>query len=190
MPSEVTRLLQDWSRGDRHAFEQLTPIVYSELRRLADCYLRRDRSGHTLQPTALVHEAYLKLIDQNQPDWRSKTHFFAFAAKVMRNLLVDHARAHRAAKRGGGAVKVPLLEALSFSVERSEDLVALDEALNRLAEFDDRKARIIEFRYFGGLTEEETAQILGISAVTVRRDTRAAELWLYRDMKSIAGPRP
>jgi len=183
MPSEVTRLLQDWRNGDKAALTQLTPIVYSELRRLADSYLRRDRGGHTLQPTALVHEAYLKLVDHAKPDWRSRTHFFAFAAKVMRNLLVDHARAHRAAKRGGGAQKAPLLEALSFSEERSAELVALDDSLNELAKFDERKARIIELRYFGGLTEEETGQMLGISAVTVRRDTRAAELWLYREMR-------
>jgi RNA polymerase sigma-70 factor, ECF subfamily len=179
----MTQLLQDWSRGDKAALDALSPIVYNELRRLADSYLRRDRQGHTLQPTALVHEAYLKLVDQQTPDWHSRTHFFAFAAKVMRNILVDHARAHRAAKRGGGAAKVPLLEAVSFSEERSAELVALDDALNALADFDERKCKIIELRYFGGLTEEETAKALGISAVTVRRDTRAAEMWLYREMK-------
>ena len=178
----ITELLLDLSRGNKAALDQLTPLVYQELRQLANSYLRRERSDHTLQPTALIHEAYLRLIDQSMPEWQSRAHFFGVAAQLMRQILVDHARGHKAAKRGGGGKKVTLDEAVIFSEERAADLVALDDALNELAKFDERKCRVIELRFFGGLSIEETAQALSISVATVGRELRLAEAWLHRQM--------
>jgi RNA polymerase sigma factor (TIGR02999 family) len=176
----VTRLLRQWSEGDTSVLNELTPLVYQELRRLANSYLRRERPDHTLQPTALIHEAYLRLIDQGQPEWRSRSHFFSFAAHLMRQILVDHARAHHAGKRGGSGQRVPLEHAEIFAPEREADLVALDEALTALAAFDERKARILELRFFGGMSLEETAEALGVSVRTIDREMRMARAWLYQ----------
>ena len=161
-------------------------IVYKELRKLAATYLQRQRSDHTLQPTALVHEAYMKLIDASQVDWQDRAHFFAVAAQTMRNILVDHARAVAAEKRGGGARKIALDDAVSFSNEHDVDLIALDEALQLLARQDATQSRIIELRFFGGLTIEETAEVLKISPATIKREWAIARAWLYRQMKSTA----
>jgi RNA polymerase sigma factor (TIGR02999 family) len=181
-PGEVTRMLQQWSSGDQTVVEQLTPLVYDELRRLAGAYMHRERPGHTLQPTALIHEAFLRLIDQGQPEWRGRAHFFSFAAHLMRQILVDHARAKGAGKRGAGLQKITLSHADAAAPERTIDLVALDEALNRLAAFDERRARVLELRFFGGLTEEETAESLGVSIATVQRALRLAKAWLSREI--------
>jgi RNA polymerase sigma-70 factor, ECF subfamily len=178
----VTELLRAWSNGDRPALDQLTPLVYQELRKLAASCLRRERPGHTLQPTALIHEAYLRLIDQDSPDWESRTHFFGIASRLMRQILVEYARRHDAAKRGGEQQKVPLDEAVVYVPERASQLVALDEALIALAALDERKCRIVEMRYFGGLTTEEIAQEVGISVATVGREVRIAAAWLNREM--------
>jgi RNA polymerase sigma factor (TIGR02999 family) len=160
-------------------------LVYDEMRRLAASYLRQQRSDHTLQPTALVHEAYLKLIDVSQVDWQDRAHFFAVAAQTMRHILVDHARAVAADKRGGGAQKIALDEAVSFSNQPQDiDLLALDEALQRLAEQDEQQSRIVELRFFGGLTVEETAEVLRISPATVKREWSTARAWLFRQMKT------
>jgi RNA polymerase sigma factor (TIGR02999 family) len=158
--------------------------VYDELRKLAGSYLRGEKPGHTLQPTALAHEAYLRMVDQNQQNWQNRSHFFGVAAHLMRLILVDHARKNRAGKRGGGANKVEVKEVMIASPERPDDVVALDEALTKLAGIDERKAKIIEMRYFGGMTVEETAHALGISTATVARDTQMAQLWLCREIKS------
>jgi RNA polymerase sigma factor (TIGR02999 family) len=182
----VTQLLIDWGNGDKEALDKLTPIVYSELHKLAESYLRRERNAATLQPTALVHEAYIRLVAQNLPDWQSRAHFFGVAAQLMRQILVDNARRHRSEKRGGGAAKVPLTEALSFTPERSSDVIALDDALKSLAAVDERKCKVIELRFFGGLSVEETAQALGISVATVGREQRMAEAWLHREMSRSA----
>jgi RNA polymerase sigma factor (TIGR02999 family) len=176
---EVTRLLQAWSGGDKEALGQLVPFVYRELRGLAAAYLRRERQDHTLQPTALVHEAYLKLVDQTQVESPSRAQFFAIAANLMRQILVDHARDRRAAKRGGGN-KVALEEAAGVVPEPRVDFVALDEALDKLAQLDPRQSRIVELRFFGGLTENEIAEVLGVSAITVKRDWRIARAFLHR----------
>jgi RNA polymerase sigma factor (TIGR02999 family) len=178
-PSEVTRLLKDWSGGDSAALDQLIPIVYDELRAVAARYLRRERQDHTLQPTALVNEAYLRLIDQKQVQWQNRAHFVAVAAQMMRRILVDHARNHNRAKRGGGARKVSLDEAVALSEGRADELVELDEALTALAGFDERKSRVVELRYFGGLNVEETAEVLQVSEITVARDWKLAKAWLY-----------
>ena len=180
----ITRLLLDWSQGDALALDQLTPLVYDELRKLAGSYLRGERPGHTLQPTALAHEAYMRMVDQNQRNWQNRSHFFGVAAHLMRLILVDHARKARAGKRGGGAAKVELKDVMAASPERPDDVAALDDALTALAAIDPRKAKIIEMRYFGGMTVEETAHALGISPATVNRDTSMAQLWLCREMKS------
>jgi RNA polymerase sigma factor (TIGR02999 family) len=180
---EVTHLLFEWSKGNSAALDQLMPVVYQELHKIASSYLRRERLDHTLQPTALINEAYLRLIDQNLPEWQSRAHFFGVAARLMRQILVEHARRHQAAKRGGQEQKVSLDEVVLFSKDRSADLVALDDALTALAAFDERKARVIELRYFGGLSVEETAEVVGISAPTVNRDQRFAEAWLERELK-------
>jgi RNA polymerase sigma-70 factor (ECF subfamily) len=177
---EVTRLLREWAKGSESALEALTPLVYAELRRLAESYLRRERPGHTLQPTAVVHEAYLRLVGQTPPNWENRSHFYGIAARIMRQILVDHARRRQAGKRAG--YKVSLDEVVSLHHERSADLVALDAALDELEKIDPRKCRAIELHYFGGLSMEEIAQALDISAVTVRRDMRAAETWLHREM--------
>ena len=177
--SEVTRLLKDWSSGDHEALDRLIPIVYAELRAIAARYLRRERRDHTLQPTALVNEAYLRLIDQKQVQWQNRAHFIGVAAQMMRRILVDHAKSHNRAKRGGGAQRVSLDEAMAVSDERANDLLELDSALTALATFDDRKSRVVEMRYFGGLTVEETAEVLKVSEMTVAREWKLAKAWLY-----------
>jgi len=179
---EVTLLLAEWAKGNPDALNDLMPLVYRELRHLAASYLRKERQGHTLQPTALVHEAYVRLVDQTNPTWQSRSHFYGVAARLMRQILVDHARRKQAGKRGG--LKVSLDEAVSFQPERSRDLVALDSGLKALEKIDPRKCQAVELRYFGGLSMEEIAQALGVSAVTVRRDLRMAEAWLHKEMRS------
>lgn len=181
---DVTRLLLDWSNGDKAALDELMPAVYDELRHLAAHYLNRERSNHTLQPTALVHEAYLKLVDESRVDWQNRAHFFAAAARMMRHILVDHARAHNAAKRGGGNLKVTLNEAVAAFATPDLDLLALDDALNELSELDPQQSRVVELRYFGGLSIEDTAAVLGISPATVKRDWMTAKAWLRRCLKN------
>jgi len=180
-PNEITQLLVASRAGDAEALNRLLPLVYDELRKLAGHYLRRERSDHTLQPTALVHEAYIRLIDQNV-SWQNRAHFFGVAAQMMRRILVDYARGRLAAKRGSGGVKVSLDDALNLSDERAGDFVALDEALNRLAEFDPQKSRIVELRFFGGLSVEEAAEVLGIGTATVTRQWKMAKAWLYQQI--------
>jgi len=180
---DVTQLLLDWRNGDQGALEKLTALVYDELRRMAARYLRRERSGHTLQATALVNEVYLQLIGQPNVDWRDRAHFFAIAARLMRQILVDHARAHAAAKRGGGEAALRLNEAIGTPDKTTPDVIALDDALKDLAKRDERKSLIIELRYFGGLSMEEIAEIAGLSVATVRRDLRMAEAWLGRQIQ-------
>jgi RNA polymerase sigma factor (TIGR02999 family) len=182
-PQDVSRLLIAWSNGDEEAHEQLMPLVYEELRRLAHRHLGRERAGHTLQTTALVHEAYLRLVDQKEVRWQNRTHFFAVAAQMMRRILVDYARSRRFAKRGGGAQQVSLDEAMVVANERAADVVALDEALNALAEFDERKSRMVELRFFGGLSIEETAEVLKVSPGTVMRDWTLTKAWLQRELR-------
>ena len=179
---EITRLLGEWAKGNQQALQELTPLVYGELRQLATSYLRKERRDHTLQPTALVHEAYLRLVDQKSPSWQSRSHFFAVAARLMREILVDHARRRQAGKRAGR--KVPLEEAVSFERERSADLLALDSGLSALEKLDARKCKAVELRYFGGLSMDEIARTLDVSSVTVRRDLKLAEAWLHREMRS------
>lgn len=179
---EVTLLLAEWAKGNPDALNDLMPLVYRELRQLAASYLRKERPGHTLQPTALVHEAYLRLVDQTNPTWQSRSHFYGVAARLMRQILVDHARRKQAGKRGG--LQVSLDEVVSFQPERSRDLVALDSGLKALEKIDPRKCQAVELRYFGGLSMEEIAQALDVSAVTVRRDLRMAEAWLHKEMQS------
>lgn len=181
---EITRLLLELTEGDRTAVDALLPLIYDELRSLAANYLRRERPDHTLQPTALVHEAYLRMVDQTQVNWQNRAHFFGVAAQMMRRILVDHARAHNAGKRGADFQKLSLDENIDKAVERSGELIALDEALHELAEMDEQKARIVELRYFGGLSFEETAEVLGVAAVTVKRHWRMARAWLYGRMKA------
>jgi RNA polymerase sigma factor (TIGR02999 family) len=178
----VTQLLLSWSNGDRQALERLTPLVYSELRRLADCYLRRERQGHTLQSTALVHEAWLKLVDQRNVQWQNRAHFFGVAAQLIRRILVDYARNRYAAKRGGGVYKFALEEAIDLPNQRDLDLVALDDALEGLAAVDSQQARIVELRFFAGLSIEETSEVMRVSPATVKRDWVSAKAWLYREM--------
>lgn len=178
----VTRLLVDWKGGSKEALDSLTPIVYNELRRLADHYLRDEHAAATLQPTALVHEAYMRLVAQNLPDWESRSHFFGIAAHLMRQVLVDNARRRISAKRGSGAQKVSIEESVSFAPGPHPEIEALNDALNALAIIDERKARVIELRFFGGFSAEETAQALGISVATVGREQRLAEAWLHREI--------
>ena len=179
---EVTRLLTEWAKGDERALDDLTPLVYRELRQLAASYLRKEQRGHTLQPTALVHEAYLRLVDQSNPTWQNRSHFYGVAARLMRQILVNHALRRQARKRGG--VKVSLDEAVSFQEERSLDLVALDIGLSALEKLDPRKCKAVELRYFGGFSMEEIAKALDVSTITVRRDLRMAEAWLKDEMQS------
>ena len=179
---EVSRLLAEWANGNKQALDDLTPLVYRELRQLAASYLRKEDPGHTLQPTALVHEAYLRLVDQKSPAWEGRSHFFGVAARLMRQILVDHARKRQAGKRVGH--KVSLEEVVSFQPERSRDLVALDHGLKALEELDPRKCKAVELRYFAGLSMDEIAETLAVSAVTVRRDLRMAEAWLLHEMQS------
>lgn len=181
---EVTRLLSEWAKGNSGALEELTPLVYRELQQLAASYLRQERDGHTLQPTALVHEAYLRLVGRNTPNWQNRSHFFGVAARLMRQILVDHARRKHADKRQGSKIRVSLEEAVSFQLERSRDIVSLDDSLNELEKIDPRKCRAIELRYFGGLNVDDIAQILAVSSITVRRDLRMAEAWLSSQIKS------
>lgn len=180
--SEVTRLLVAWSEGNQSALEALTPLVHEELRRLAHHYMRLEQPGHTLQTTALVNEVFLKLIDQKRVEFANRARFFALAATLMRHILVDHARDRKQLKRGGGARKVSLDDALIVSEDRNEDLLALDESLRRLSAIDERKGKVVELRFFGGLSVEETAEALGISAVTVMREWSMAKAWLYNSL--------
>jgi RNA polymerase sigma-70 factor, ECF subfamily len=177
---KVTQLLGDWSGGDERALEKLFPLVEPELHRLAHHYMSRERAGHTLQTTAILHEAYLRLVDNTKPAWQGRTHFIAAAAQLMRRILVDHARERHSLKRGGDALKVTLDEAALVTEARSEELLAVDEALDRLAAQDPRKSHIVELRYFGGLTVEETAEYLKLSQRTVEREWTMAKAWLYR----------
>lgn len=177
---KLTGLLLEWKEGDPSALEKLTPLVYNELRRIAHRYVRRERNGHTLQTTALVHEAYLRLAGEQQADWQNRAHFFAVTAQIMRHILIDHARRRRYAKHGGNNVHVHLDEVELMTPQRADELVALDEALQEFTELDPRKARVVELRYFGGLNLEETAEVLDVSVMTVRRDWRAAKAWLFR----------
>lgn len=180
---EITILLREWNEGRGEAIDRLLPLVYNELHKQARRYLRRERQGHTLQTTALINEAYIKLIGQNNVEWESRDHFFAIAAKMMRRILVDHARTKHREKRGGNDVKLPLDDAIHIAVdERDVDLIALDEALNRLEKLDEQQARIVELRYFSGLSLEQTAEALKISRATTARDWAMAKAWLHREL--------
>jgi len=180
VPGETTRLLSEWRAGDQTAFDRLLPIVYEELRRLASHYMRAERADHLLQTTALVHEAYLRLVDSKETSYETRSHFLAVAAQVMRHVLVDYARARHRTKRGGGAPAVPLEDVVVISDERAEEVIAVDAALENLMSFDVRKGRIFELRHFGGLSVEEAAQVLQVSPATVARDWRMAKAWLRR----------
>ncbi len=181
----ITALLHEWKSGKKDAFDELFPFVYEELRRRASAYLRNERSGHTLQTTALVNEAYMKLVDKDDIDYEDRNHFFAIAASAMRRILVDYARTRKRDKRGGKDENLPLNEARFISSnEKSVDLVALDEALNELAQFDERQAKVVELKYFGGMTTDETAEVLNISNVTVRRDWNMAKAWLFQELRN------
>jgi RNA polymerase sigma factor (TIGR02999 family) len=184
-PHRVTQLLQQWSRGDDAALAELTPLVYEELRRLAHHYMEGQRPDHTLQTTALVNEAYLRLADQTNPTWQSGAHFFAVAARAMRQIVVDYARSNRAQKRGGGGARIELDESAILSPEQSKEIVDLHEALQRLGTLDSRKAQVVELKFFGGLNYDEIAEVLKIARVTVRRDWEFARLWLYTELHSV-----
>src|SRR5262245_751831 len=181
-PKDVTQLLEEWSKGDQAALDELIPLVYEELHRMAKRHLGRERPGHTLQTTALVNEAYLRLIDQRNVRWQNRAHFLSIAARLMRRILMDHARAHRYAKRGGDAIKVSLGKAIDVSKERAAELVSLDDAMTALAALEPRKSQVVELRFFGGMSVEETAEVLGVSPVTVMRDWSTAKAWLHRAM--------
>lgn len=187
VPQDVTGLLVAWRAGDRDALDRLIPQVYAELRRLAHHFMRAERAGHLLQTTALVNEAYLRMVDVTRVSWQNRAHFFAVAAQLMRRVLVDAARERDARKRGGDIQFAPLQDVEAPGGERFVDLVALDEALERLAHLDPRKARVVELRYFGGLDVAETAEVLAVSSDTVMRDWKMARLWLYRELKDLAG---
>ena len=178
---EVSKLLRAWTDGDRGALDRLTPIVYDELHRLGQRYMKRERPGHSLQTTALVNEAYMRLVDYKRMRWQNRAHFFAVSAQLMRRILVEHARRHNV-KRGGGVQHVSLEEAAVVGGDEDVDLLALDDAMNGLARIDPRKVQVVEMRFFGGLSVEETAQVLKVSTVTVKRDWRAARAWLYREL--------
>jgi RNA polymerase sigma factor (TIGR02999 family) len=186
-PGDVTRLLLEWKRGDATALDRLLPLIYAELRRIASRRLRHERPGHTLQPTALVHEAYFKLVEAPELEWRDRAHFFAVAARVMRHVLVDHARAHLAGKRGGALRKVSIENVTAPGVAADIDLLALEEALGRLGDFDPQQSRVVELRYFGGLTIEETAEVIGVSIATVKREWMMARAWLRRELGGVEG---
>ncbi len=183
---DVSAILRAWSDGDQRALDQLTPIVYDELRRLARRYMRQERPGHSLQTSALVNEAYMRLVDYKRMQWQNRAHFFAVSAQLMRRILVDHAR-RRNLKRGGGVPHVSLDDAAIVGGEVSTDMVALNDALDALARLDPRKVRVVEMRFFGGLSVEETAAVLNVSSVTVMRDWRSAKAWLYRELTSGTG---
>jgi RNA polymerase sigma factor (TIGR02999 family) len=184
--ADVTRLLQQWSTGQEQALDRLLPQIHDELRKLAASYLRRERPDHTLQPTALVNEAFLKLVDQRAVKWQNRAHFFGIAAQAMRRILVDHARAHASSKRGGAIRKVPLNDAAVMGRVMDVDLLALDEALTRLAAMDPQQSRIVELRFFGGLTTEETAEVMHISLATIGREWRMAKAWLSAELRRTA----
>lgn len=186
-PNEITQQLIAWSKGDSAALDNLIPAVYQELRRMADRCLRGENAEHSLQPTALVHEAYLRLIDQSRVEWHSRAQFFGVAAQMMRRILIDHAKTKHREKRGGKARKLSLDEIANYRAQPAAELVALDEALKILAEMDERKSRVVEMRYFGGLTVEETAQVLGVSDKTVIRDWNLAKAWLYQQLNRAGG---
>ena len=186
-PEEVSQLLKDWSDGDQAALDKVMPVVYQELRRLAHHYMRKERVGHTLQTTALVNEAYLRLADYKKMRWQSRTHFFAVAAQVMRRILVENARSRNYAKRGGGAQKVEFDETAVVSAGRSAEVIAVDEALTELESWDARKGRIVELRFFGGLSIDETAEFLQVSPTTVQREWRSAKAWLYKAISEGGG---
>lgn len=182
--NHVTQLLLDWSHGDRAALDELMPLVYQELRKLAGSYLNSERPDHTLQPTALIHEAYLRMIGNNMPQWQSRAHFFGVAARLMRQILVDHARTRHATKRGGDRQKISLDDAPQvFAQVDAAELLALDDALTKLAAFDQRRSRILEMRAFGGMSVEETAQALGVSEATIKREMRLAQAWIRRELE-------
>ncbi len=186
--NDLTGLLIEWSQGDKAALDRLTPLVYDEIRRIAHRYVQREREGHTLQTTALINEAYLRLAASQNVDWQNRSHFFAVTAQVMRHILIDHARRRRYVKHGGEAQRVAfdtaMNEASTMSTARAGELLALNEALDELARLDPRKSRVVELRYFGGLSLEETAEVLAVSLMTVRRDWRAAKAWLYKKVMS------
>jgi len=181
-PQDVSQLLIEWSNGDKSALDKLTPLIYDELRRLAHHYMSHERTGHTLQTTALVNEAYLRLVNRKDVRWQNRAHFFAISAKLMRSILVDHARSHAYAKRGGGAPKVALDEALIVSQERAGEVVALDDALQRLEQIDPQQSHIVELRFFAGLTIEETSAVLDLSPATIKREWNTAKAWLHREL--------
>lgn len=182
-PDNLTGLLIEWREGDKAALDRLMPLVYDELRRIAHRYVLHERAGHTLQTSALVNEAYLRFAGQRQVNWQNRGHFFAATAQVMRHILIDHARRRRYAKHGGEVRQVPIQDAAEMSLQRADELIALEEALDELSKLDPRKGQVVELRYFGGLSLEETAEVLDISLMTVRRDWRAAKAWLFRRMK-------
>ena len=179
---EVTQLLIDWSNGDRAALDRLIPVVEEELRRLAHRYMSRERAGHTLQTTALVNEAFVRLVNRKNVHWQNRAHFFGIAAQLMRTILVDHARSHASAKRGGGANKLELDEAMVVSQQKASEVLALDDALKQLALIDPQQSRIVELRFFGGLTVEETAEVMHLSPATIKREWSTAKAWLYREL--------
>jgi len=181
-PQNVTQLLIGWGKGDKEALDLLLPLVYDELRRQAARYLRRERVGHTLQTTALIHEAYIRLVDQKRVQWQNRAHFFGIAAQLMRRILVDHARAKKRAKRGGSDVRVTLAESTLAVKSPDLDVLALDQALDRLAQVDEQQARVVELRFFSGLSVEETAEVLQISTATVKREWSMAKAWLHREI--------
>jgi RNA polymerase sigma factor (TIGR02999 family) len=189
IPPQVTLLLNEWSKGKKESGDLVIPIIYRELHKVAESHLRRERDAATLQPTVIVHEAYLRLMAQNSPDWQSRSHFFGVASRLMRQILVDRARARVAIKRGGRQVRVELDQVLNYTDAKAPTVVALDDALQALAKTDERKARLLELRYFGGLTVEETAETLGVSVATIVREGRYAEAWLRREMlRSVRKP--
>lgn len=181
---EITQYLQDWRNGNPSALEDILPFVYNELRLIAKRYRAKENGGHTLQTTEIINEAYLKLVDQSSTDWQNRNHFFAVASRVMRNLLVDYARAKNYQKRGSGAEKVDLEDVALFSTEKDESIIELHEALERLEKFDERKAKIVELRYFGGLSAEETGEVLGVSEITIKREWLKAKAWLYNELSN------
>lgn len=183
-PSEITGLLVDWGNGDKAALDKLFPLVEKELHRLAHSYMRRENRDHTLQTSALVNEAYIRLVDQKNTRWQNRAHFFGIAATIMRRILINYARDRRRKKRGGQAVQVSLSEVAVMSDQKSAELIALDEALNKLAELDERKARVVELRHFGGLGVEETAEVLSVSTATVNRDFKMAKAWIWREISN------
>lgn len=186
-PHEITQLLAEWSEGNQAALDQLYPLVYNELRRLAHGYLRRERKGHTLQTTALINEAYLRLVDQRHVHWANRSHFFGISAQIMRRILIDHARRYDYAKRGGGAQRISLDEAAVVAKQRGRALLMLDEALKSLAKIDPRRSQVVELRYFGGLNNGEIAGVLKISENTVMRDWNMARAWLYQELSGSVG---